>query len=218
MSNNKPPDKGPAKESRDDSADAAGQPGFAVNDPRELVRNMFRVMEEGGKVFAGLAERSNGKNGPYSTLSEMGEASKVLGTVARHWASDPTKFVEAQGKLARSYADLWGRSVKRFLGEEVEPAAKPEPGDARFKDPDWSETQFFDFWKQAYLLTARWADEMVANADSLDEKTKKTRRVLPNPAGERAVAFKLSSHQPGGTARDAKQQCGKSRHRHAEPQ
>lgn len=169
MSDDKEPDGG----SRDDTAAAADQPGFGVNDPRELVRNMFRVMEEGGKIFAGLAERSNGKNGPYSTLSEMGEASKVLGTVARHWASDPARLAEAQGKLARSYIDLWGRSVKRFLGQEVEPAAEPEPGDARFKDPDWSETQFFDFWKQAYLLTARWADEMVANADSLDEKTKK---------------------------------------------
>ena len=45
-------------------------------------------------------------------------------------------------------------------GRRQSPVIEPAPGDNRFKDPDWSNTQFFDFWKQAYLLTARWAEDM----------------------------------------------------------
>jgi polyhydroxyalkanoate synthase len=105
--------------------------------------------------------------------AEMTEAAKSLGEVARHWVADPSKLVAAQGELFRSYADLWDRSVRRFLGETVEPVVEPEPGDNRFKDPDWSNTQFFDFWKQAYLITSRWAEDLTRNTEGIDDKTRK---------------------------------------------
>ncbi len=41
----------------------------------------------------------------------------------------------------------------------------PDPRDKRFADPDWSQNQFFDFLKQAYLLTAHWADRLVKDAE-----------------------------------------------------
>lgn len=142
-------------------------------DPIELARNFARFLEQGGKVASALAQRSKDMSGPYSVTSEAGEAAKVLGEVARQWVNEPAKLAGAQGKLLQGYAELWGRSVRRFLGEEVEPVAKPERGDARFKDADWDESQFFDFWKQAYLLTAKWADEMVEDTESLDENTRR---------------------------------------------
>jgi polyhydroxyalkanoate synthase len=146
---------------------------YQVSDPAALARNMARLIEEGSKVVRSLAERANGSNsGPYSTASEAGEAAKVLGAVVKQWVSNPSKLVSAQGKLLQRYTDLWGRSMRRMLGDDVEPVAKPEPGDARFKDPDWTQRHFFDFWKQAYLLTAQWAEEMVDEAEGLDEKTR----------------------------------------------
>ena len=45
-----------------------------------------------------------------------------------------------------------------MAGEQVEPVAEPDPRDKRFADPEWSSNQFFDFLKQAYLLTAHWAE------------------------------------------------------------
>ena len=68
----------------------------------------------------------------------------------------------------RSYADLWNNTVLRMLGQEVAPVAEPEPGDNRFKDPEWSANPYFDFWKQAYLVTARWARNADAD-EGLDE-------------------------------------------------
>ena len=47
----------------------------------------------------------------------------------------------------------------------VEPVATPEPGDKRFLDPDWEQNQVFDFLKQSYLLTVRWAQYTVVDAD-----------------------------------------------------
>ena len=140
----------------------------------ELARNMVRLFDQGAKVFSTLAERSRSNgNGPYSMSSEVGEAAKTLGEVARVWVNDPGKLAAAQGDLLQSYADLWGRSFRRFFGEEVEPVAEPEPGDNRFKDPDWSDKQYFDFWKQAYLISSRWAEDVTRNTEGVDDKTRK---------------------------------------------
>src|SRR5205085_7259077 len=46
------------------------------------------------------------------------------------------------------------------------------PRDRRFADPEWSSNQFFDFLKQAYLLTISWADRLVEEAQGLDPHTR----------------------------------------------
>jgi len=156
------------------SPDKSGAEQVHANQVEALARNMVRLFDQGAKAFSALAERSgaNGQ-GPYSMASEAGEAAKSLGEIARHWVTEPGKFAAAQGELFKSYADLWGRSFRRFLGEEVEPVVVPEPGDNRFKDPDWSNGQFFDFWKQSYLITSRWAEDLTRNTEGVDEKTRK---------------------------------------------
>ncbi|WP_342027319.1 class I poly(R)-hydroxyalkanoic acid synthase [Methyloceanibacter methanicus] len=140
----------------------------------EFARNMVRLFDQGAKVASSLAERniSNG-NSPYSMASEVGDAAKTLGSVAQAWVKNPGKLAQAQGELLHSYANLWGRSVRRFLGEDVEPIAEPEPGDNRFNDPGWSENQYFDFWKQAYLITSRWAEDITENTEGVDERTRR---------------------------------------------
>jgi len=158
---------------RNKSAGEADTNGSEATQLDSLARNMVRLFDQGAKVFSTLAERNNNGNGPYSMASEVGEAAKTLGEVARVWVAEPGKLAAAQGELFKSYADLWGRSFRRFLGEEVEPVAEPEPGDNRFKDPDWSNSQFFDFWKQAYLITSRWAEDVTRNTEGVDEKTRK---------------------------------------------
>ncbi len=146
---------------------------YTFGNPQELARNMARLLEESSKVVQSFASRGNSQSGPYSATSGAGEAAKVFGQVARQWVNDPAKLMNAQGQLLSSYADLWGRSVRRFMGEDVEPVVSSERGDNRFKDADWDEKQFFDFWKQAYLLTANWAEDMVEKTEGLDEPTKR---------------------------------------------
>ena len=157
-----------------ESPDQGGAEPAHTDQFNALARNMVRLFDQGTKAFTKLAERSgaNGQ-GRYSLASEVGEAAKSLGEVARQVA-EPGKFAAAQNELFKDYAELWGRSVRRYLGEEkVEPVIEPEPGDNRFKDPDWSDSQIFDFWKQAYLITSRWAENLTRNTEGVEEKTRK---------------------------------------------
>ena len=59
-----------------------------------------------------------------------------------------------------------------MMGEDVEPIAEPDPPDNRFKDPEWSTNPYFDFWKQAYLVTTNWAEDVLQQTEGLDERTR----------------------------------------------
>ncbi len=52
------------------------------------------------------------------------------------------------------------------------PVAAPEPRDNRFAHPDWSENPYFDFIKQGYLIATRWAEDLVEDAEGIDEHTR----------------------------------------------
>ncbi|RMF10030.1 MAG: hypothetical protein D6773_01135, partial [Alphaproteobacteria bacterium] len=127
--------------------------GVKIKNPERLIRNIIRFLEGGGKVLSTVSARPPLDSGPYSAASELSGAGKVAGEVAKQWMKNPVRMLEAQRRLAQSYMQLWGRSMRRALGEDVEPLIKPDPGDKRFSHEDWSKNQIFDFWKQAYLLT-----------------------------------------------------------------
>ena len=145
---------------------------YRISDPEEFTRNMLKLFEEGGRAMADFLERSDTRTGPFSAASEVTEASRAMMDFWGHWMSDPAKLAEAQGTLMRSYMQLWSNQVRRLMGEEVAPVAAPEAGDNRFKDPEWSTNPYFDFWKQAYLLTTSWAEGVLKDTDGLDERTK----------------------------------------------
>jgi polyhydroxyalkanoate synthase subunit PhaC len=141
-------------------------------DIETLARNIGRAIEEGGKALAAyLRPREDGR--VKAELSEeIADAIKTLGFLAEYWTKDPQRAVEAQSRLAKGFMELWASSLKRMAGEEAEPAAEPDTRDPRFKDPEWTQNQFFDTIKQAYLLTSRWAEHLVEDADELDPHLK----------------------------------------------
>jgi polyhydroxyalkanoate synthase len=151
--------------------DAPATPFQAVN-AEELARNLLRLFEQGGNVLTEFIERNDAKMGPYSAATEITEATTTLSDLARQWVADPSRFAEAQGTLLRSYGELWNNTVYRMLGQDVTPIAEPEADDSRFKDPEWSANPYFDFWKQAYLVTAKWAEDMLHNTEGLDGRTR----------------------------------------------
>jgi len=135
-------------------------------------RNLARLVEEGGRALAAyLKPREEGRMGG-ELAEEVTDIVKTLGQVAEYWMADPQRTVELQNRLGKSYLDLWAAAVKRLAGEATPPVAAPASGDRRFVDPEWSSNQYFDFLKQAYLLTARWADDLVHDAAGLNPHTK----------------------------------------------
>jgi len=139
-------------------------------DVEEFARNVARIMEEGGKALAAyLKPREEGR--ADDQYAEVTDVVKTLGQVADYWLRDPQRALELQSSLGKAYLDLWAHAVKRMAGETVEPVVAPDPRDKRFADPEWSSNQFFDFLKQAYLLTVQWANRLVKDAEGLDPHT-----------------------------------------------
>ena len=137
-----------------------------------LSRNMARFIEEAGKATAAYLKPSEERRGNTGLADEVGDIVKILGQVAEDLLRDPQKAIEAQGRLATDFLSLWIGTLKRLQGEDAQPVAVPDPKDNRFRDPEWSENPFFDFIKQAYLLTSRWAESLVDEAEHIDENTR----------------------------------------------
>jgi polyhydroxyalkanoate synthase len=146
---------------------------YAVKDPEALARNIARVVEEIGKAASAyLKPREEGKIS-FDLADGLTEVIKVLTRVGEYWMSDPERALEAERRLWSGYLDLWSASMKRMLGEPARPAVEADPRDRRFADADWRDNQFFDFLKQAYLITSRWAGELADEASGLDPHTRR---------------------------------------------
>ena len=133
---------------------------------------MVRLFDEGTKVLGNLAERRNGA-GPYSMATEAGEATKLLGEIARQWVSEPGKLAAAQNELFKDYAELWGRSVRQFLGEEdVKPVIDQSLATIVSRTLT-GRTANSSISGSRPILTARWAEDVTRKTEGLDDKTRK---------------------------------------------
>ena len=140
-------------------------------DVEEFSRNLARLVEEGGRALAAYLKPREAGRGDQALAHEVNDAVKTFAAVAQYWLADPQRTLELQARLGKAYLDLWASAAKRLTGEQTDPVAKPAANDRRFSDPEWSSNQFFDFLKQAYLVSTGWAYKMVSDAE-LDPHTK----------------------------------------------
>jgi polyhydroxyalkanoate synthase len=142
-------------------------------DPEAFAMNIARAMETGGQALAACLKPRESGEVVDKPPNELAEVIKTFSAVAEYWVSDNDRSAELQTKLGKAYLDLWGSAVRRLAGEDAPPAIAPSPRDKRFSDPEWKSNQFFDFVKQLYLLTTKWANELVHNAEGVDPHTRK---------------------------------------------
>jgi polyhydroxyalkanoate synthase len=135
-------------------------------------KNLARMIEGGGQALAAyLRPREEGKIEP-GPADEIADMIKTLGQVLEYWLSDPARAVELQSRLGHAYLELFGSAARRMSGEEFQPVVRADPKDKRFADPEWTSNHFFDFVKQAYLVSTGWAETLVADAKGLDPHTR----------------------------------------------
>jgi polyhydroxyalkanoate synthase len=67
---------------------------------------------------------------------------------------------------------LWTKALRRLSGQENEATEQYTATDKRFSDPSWQAHPVFDFLKEAYLLTATWAETIVEQTEDIDEHTR----------------------------------------------
>ncbi|WP_369723949.1 PHA/PHB synthase family protein [Bradyrhizobium sp. LLZ17] len=141
-------------------------------DANAFAMNVARAMEGGGKALAAYLKPRESGEVQDRPSAELAEVVKAFTSVAEYWLSDSSRASEVQTKLAKDYLDLWGSAARRMAGQDAQPAIAPSPRDKRFADPEWKSNQFFDFMMQLYLLTTRWAQELVRDAE-LDPQTRR---------------------------------------------
>ncbi|GJE16733.1 PHA/PHB synthase family protein [Methylobacterium marchantiae] len=141
-----------------------------------LSRNATLLIEEFGRTASAYMKPISHADPLDPELAkppeEVNDVVKTLGTVAERWMVDPQRSMEAQKKLSDAFITLWGSTWFRLQGEVAPPVALPEPKDTRFKHAEWTTNPIFDFIKQSYLITSRWAEELVEEADGIDEHTR----------------------------------------------
>ena len=170
----KPEAASPKAASRGKAEGASGEKSEGARpglDIEAFSQNLAQMVDEGGKALAAyLGPRTQAKTDDLA--DEIADALKTVGQVAEYWMTDPQRTLEAQTRLMAGYLSVWTNTLKRLGGEHVEPVTAPDARDARFKDEGWRESPIFDALKQAYLVTTRWAEDMVEEAEGLDPHIK----------------------------------------------
>ncbi len=166
--------------SKPDDSDKAENGGpsaieqYLVKDPERFALNMARMVEQAGKAASAWAEpREKGEVRDH-VAEPVVDMVKTFSKLSEYWLGDPQRALEAQTRLFAGYMTVWANAIQKVTANTEAPddAVKPERGDKRFQDPEWGRNAFFDFLKQAYLVTSRWANELVEHAEGLDEHTR----------------------------------------------
>lgn len=121
------------------------------------------------------AQKTPGNN-PFSTLLE-GWA-RWLGLngpapVSPDADQRANQIVALQQEAMARHMQLWQSQLQRKPGEAVPPVIEPVRGDWRFIAPEWSESPFHDYLRQAYLINADYlmrAAELMPVAEAADRK------------------------------------------------
>jgi polyhydroxyalkanoate synthase len=139
----------------------------ALPSPADLAEAWSKVVANAVHLATAAATRPLDPHVPQPF--DAAAPARAFGEFAAHLWSHPGELMKAQQKAASDWLKLWQSATTRAAGRSADPVAAPERGDRRFSDPAWSEEPVFDYLKQAYLLTARRALEMVEEAEGLDE-------------------------------------------------
>jgi polyhydroxyalkanoate synthase len=146
---------------------------YVIKDPELFARNVARMIESAGKAASAWVNPREKGEVRDSMADPMADMVKTFSKLSEYWLSDPSRALEAQTKLFSGYLDIWSNAIRRMGSDGSAAPAQAQPStDKRFRDPEWSTNAFFDFLKQAYLVTTKWANDLVTNAEGLDEHTR----------------------------------------------
>jgi polyhydroxyalkanoate synthase len=95
----------------------------------------------------------------------------VIQALARH----PQRAREIQDRYYRLHFEIWSELLSNAPATT---AVEPQPGDQRFKGPDWDNIPWFRYLKRTYLANVRWATELIEIAELPHRQRQRLRFVL----------------------------------------
>ena len=144
-------------------------PAFKVPDAAVLGRGMADIAERSQRLVGEWLQRMPKEEKGADPMNIGGAFMEMTAKLM----NNPAHLMQAQMGLWRDYMSLWQNTAQRVMGMEAKPVIDSPPGDRRFKDAAWKDTEVFDFIKQSYLLSARYVQDVVTHVDGLDDKTAK---------------------------------------------
>ena len=196
---------------------AEGLHEMPMPDFEKLSRNVARFVEEGGKALAAYMKPvETGDRRRSAPKPELAEVFTTLGRVAEYYAADAQRAFEAQPTLSTQFFDLWGSTLQRLARRgDAAPSPRPTPATSASPIRNGQANPYFDFIKQAYVLTTRWARRSRAPRRRDSTRTRATRpRFYMKQVTQRAVALEFPRHQSGTAARHARRKRREPRARH----
>jgi len=145
----------------------SGGPEFRLPDPANLSRSMADIAERSQRIVADWLKRQSSEGTNFDPLN-VGNAFLEMTTKL---IANPMGLLQAHVQFWQDYTTLWQNTARRVMGIGVQPVIESDPKDRRFKDDAWKDSEVFDFIKQSYLLSARYVNDVVQEADGLDPKT-----------------------------------------------
>ncbi|MGH6800802.1 MAG: class I poly(R)-hydroxyalkanoic acid synthase, partial [Methylocella sp.] len=169
------PARGPAGDSRTVAAAAPSarkaspqKEGAAGPDFERLSYNLARLVEQGGRALAAYFKPQESNEARSNVSNGVADALRSIGRIAEHWLSDPARTFEAQSSLTAKFFGLWAHSLRRMSGGSENPFVPYDPSDKRFAAPEWRESPFFDFLRQAHAIVSHWAEDLVQRSNDVD--------------------------------------------------
>ena len=142
---------------------------FNLPDAAEMGRNMGDIAERSQRIVGDWLKRQASQGVTSPDPLNIGSAFMEMTT---RLMAHPTRLMDAQIGFWQDYMSLWQNTARRMMGLETSPAViDSAPGDRRFKDDAWKDSEVFDFIKQSYLLSARFVQDVVTHVDGMEPQT-----------------------------------------------
>jgi polyhydroxyalkanoate synthase len=142
---------------------------YRLPNPEEFGRSMASIAERSQRLVRDWVRRQSDET-VTPNLDPLNVAGAFLEMTTR-LITDPTRLMRAQLGFWQDAMSLWQNTARRMIGLPSEPVIESDPKDRRFRDEAWQDHEVFDYIKQSYLLSARFVQEVVREADGLDPKT-----------------------------------------------
>ncbi len=149
------------------------KPSSADNqpDPEAALRQMNEVAMQSQRALQAFWDRQKeeSESGGFSMV-DASSISNAFSDWSLKLMQDPAKLAKTQFEFWQEQMKVWQSFATRATGAEVDPAAQPQPGDRRFKDPAWNEDMVCDYLKQSYLVSAKWLQGLAHETEDMDPK------------------------------------------------
>jgi len=130
-----------------------------------------KVMEDSQRAMTYFANNLQSEHGSVQAVAS--DATESILKYAQESVKHPWLSTKLTAGLGKNYFEVFKSAVLQVAGKEIESVIEPSKGDFRFQDKEWTENAWFNFIKQAYLITGQAWLASIHSIPGLDDKTRR---------------------------------------------